>query len=80
MKDGNCITEAKLNNIIAPKKDLRFNFNHQIKKAIDICNSLTEAEKINQFKTIMIINVKQKQEIKNLKNTIAELKSIKNVI
>ena len=65
LKKGNSITEAKLNEFITPKKD--FKFNHQIKKAMDICNSLTKAEKLKQFKTIMIINVRQKEEIINLK-------------
>ena len=75
MKEGNSITEAKLNEIIAPKKDFEFKFNDEIKKAMDICNSLTKAEKLKQFKTIMIINVRQKEEIINLKKTITELKS-----
>ena len=79
LKEGNCITEASLNNIISTKKDFKFNFNHEIKKAIDICNSLTKAEKLSQFQTIMIINIKQKEEIKNLKNAISELKSKKIV-
>ena len=70
MKEGNSITEGKLNEILAPKKDLQFNLNHEIKKAIEISNSLTNAEKIKQFKTIMLINIKQKEEIRNLKNII----------
>ena len=61
------------------KKDLKFNFNHEIQKAIEMSNSLTNAEKIKQFKTIMVINIKQKEEIIKLKNTISELKSIKNI-
>ncbi len=73
LKEGNILTEAELNDIIAPKKDLQFNLNHQINKAMDLCNSLTEAEKLNQFKTIMIINVKQKDEIINLKNKLKNL-------
>ena len=68
-----------MNEIISPKKDLQFNFNHEIKKAIEISNSLTNAEKINQFKTIMLINIKQKEEIINLKHTISKLKFSKNI-
>ena len=79
LKEVNSLTEAKSNEIIAPKKDLQFNFNHKIKKAIEIYYSLTNAEKIKQFKTIMVINIKQKEEIINLKNTISKLKSIKNI-
>ena len=79
LMEGNSISEAKLNEIISPKKDLQFNFNHEIKKANEISNSLTNAEKIKQFKTIMLINIKQKEEIINLKNTISKLKSIKNI-
>ena len=79
MKEGNCISEAKLNEIIAPKKDLKFNFNHEIRKAIEMSNSLTNAEKIKQFKTIMIINIKQKEEIINLKHTISKLKFSNNI-
>ena len=45
---------------------------------MDICNSLSQAEKLSNFQTIMIINVKQKEEIKNLKKTISELKSKKS--
>ena len=77
LKEGNSITEAKLNEIIAPKKDLQFNFSHEIKKAIEISNSLTNAEKIKQFKTL--INIKQKEEIINLKKTISKLKFSKNI-
>ncbi|MAV64800.1 MAG: hypothetical protein CMG00_06390 [Candidatus Marinimicrobia bacterium] len=79
LKEGNCITEARLNNLITTKKDLQFDYNNEIKKAIDICNSLTQTEKLSHFQTIMIINVKQKEEIKNLKKTIFELKRIKSV-
>ena len=79
LKEGNCITESKLNNIIAAKKDLQFNYKNEIKKALDICKSLSQAEKLSHFQTIMIINIKQKEEIKNLKETISELKSIKSV-
>ena len=79
LKEGNSITEAKLNEIIAPKKDFEFKFNDEIKKAMYICNSLTNAEKLKQFKTIMIINVRQKEEIINLKKTISEIKSKNNV-
>ena len=46
---------------------------------MNICNSLTKAKKLNQFKTIMIINVKQKEEIINLRKTISELKSNNHV-
>ncbi len=81
MKEGNCITEAKLNNILTIKKDLQFNYNHEIKKAMDICNSLSQAKKISNFQTIMIINVMQKEEIRSLKKTISKLKkSIKSVV
>ena len=79
LKEGNSITEAKLNEIIAPKKDFEFKFNDEIKKAMYMCNSLTNAEKLKQFKTIMIINVRQKEEIINLKKTISELKSKNDV-
>ena len=58
---------------------MKFNFNKEIKKAMDICNSLTQAEKLSHFQTIMIINIRQKEEIKNLKKTISELKSKKSV-
>ena len=74
LKEGNSITEAKLNEIIAPKKDFENKFNDEIKKAMYICNSLTNAEKLKQFKTIMIINVRQKEEIINLKKNYLRIK------
>tara|TARA_A100001011_G_scaffold388510_1_gene468288 strand:+ start:269 stop:901 length:633 start_codon:yes stop_codon:yes gene_type:complete len=79
LEEGSCITEAKLNKIIATKKDLQFKYNNEIKKAMDICNSFSQAQKLSHFQTIMIINVRQKEEIKILKKTISELKSIKSV-
>ena len=79
MKERNSISETKLNEIISPKKDLQFNFNHEIKKANEISNSLTNDEKIKQFKTIMLINIKQKEEIIDFKNTVSKLKYNKKI-
>ena len=45
---------------------------------MDICKSLSQGQKLSHFQTIMIINVRQKEEIKTLKKTISELKSIKS--
>ena len=43
LKEESFITKAKLNNLISTKKDLEFNFNQEIKKALDICNSLSHS-------------------------------------
>ena len=58
---------------------MQFNFNHEIKKANEISNSLTNAQKIKQFKTIMLINIKQKEEIIDFKNTVSKLKYNKKI-
>ena len=42
---------------------------------MDICHSLSNAQKIRNFQNIMIINIKQKEEIINLKKTISDLKN-----
>ena len=41
---------------------------------MDICHSLTDAQKLRNFQNIMIINIKQKEEIIMLKNRIEEFK------
>jgi len=41
---------------------------------MDICHYLTDSQKQKNFQNLMIINVKQKEEILELKNTILELK------
>ena len=71
---GEIFTETDLKQFSSKKLKTNFNYNHQIKKAMDICHSLTDSQKIRNFQNIMIINVKQKEEILKLKNTISELK------
>ena len=45
---------------------------------MDICHTLTNSQKLRNFQSIMIINVKQKEEILYLKNSISELKKRRN--
>ena len=70
--DGEYFTEADLNNFSSKKQKNNFDYNHQINKAIDICHSFTDSQKLRNFQNIMIINVKQKDEIIILKNRISE--------
>ena len=76
--DGEIFTESDLTNFSYKKQTLNFDYNRQMKKAMDICHSLTDSQKLRSFQNIMIINVKQKEEILNLKNTISELKNRSN--
>ena len=76
--DGEIFTESDLKNFSSTKQTLNFDYNLQIKKAMDICHSLTDYQKLRNFQNIMIINVKQKEEILYLKNTISELKKNEN--
>ena len=77
--DGEIFTESDLTNYSSNKQTPNFDYNRQIKKAMDICHSLTDSQKIRNFQNIMIINVKQKEEILYLKNTISELKKIEKI-
>tara|TARA_X000000950_G_scaffold196587_1_gene236646 strand:- start:303 stop:938 length:636 start_codon:yes stop_codon:yes gene_type:complete len=72
--DGEIFTESDLKKFSSKKEITNFDYNHQIKKAMDICHSLTDSQKLRNFQNIMIINVKQKEEILILKKTISELK------
>ena len=72
--EGEIFTESDLTQFSSVKKQTNFECNHQIKKAMDICHSLTDAQKLRNFQNIMIINVKQKEEIIMLKNRIEDFK------
>ena len=72
--DGEIFTESDLKKFSSKKEITNFDYNHHIKKAMDICHSLTDSQKLRNFQNIMIINVKQKEEILILKKTISELK------
>ena len=72
---GEIFTESDLIKFSSEKQKLNFDYNQKIKKAMDICRSLSNAQKLRNFENIMIINIKQKEEIINLKKTISELKN-----
>ena len=74
--DGEIFTESDLTNFSSKKINFYFDYNRQIKKAMDISHSFTDSQKLRNFQNIMIINVKQKEEIIMLKNRIEELKKI----
>ena len=69
------MTESDLIKFSSKKQKLNFDYNKKIKKAMDICRSLYNFQKLWNFENIMIINIKQKEEIINLKKTISELKN-----
>lgn len=72
--NGEIFTESDLTKFSSEKQIDNFDYNRQVTKAMDICHSLSNAEKLRHFENIMIINIKQKEEIVNLKKTISELK------
>ena len=72
--EGEIFTESDLKQFSSVKQKTNFDYNHQIKKAMDICHSLTDAQKLRNFQNIMIINIKQKEEIIMLKNRIKDFK------
>ena len=72
--EGEIFTESDLIQFSGLKQKTNFDYNHQIKKAIDIFNPLTDAQKLRNFQNIMIINIKQKEEIIMLKNRIKDFK------
>ena len=72
--EGEIFTESDLNQFSSVKQKTNFDYNDQIKKAMDICHSLTDAQKLRNFQNIMIINIKQKEEILMLKNRIKDFK------
>ena len=72
---GEIFTESDLIKFSSKKQNPNFDYNQKIKKAMDICRSLSNAQKLRHFENIMIINIKQKEEIINLKKTISELKN-----
>ncbi len=72
--EGEIFTESDLTQFSSVKRKTNFDYNNQIKKAMDICHCLTDAQKLRNFKNIMIINIKQKEEIIMLKNRIKDLK------
>ena len=72
--EGEIFTESDLTQFSSVKQKTNFDYNHQIKKAMDICHSLTDAQKLRNFQNIMIINIKQKEEIIMLKNRIEDFK------
>ena len=72
--EGEIFTESDLTQFSSLKQKTNFDYNHQIKKAMDICHSLTDAQKLRNFQNIMIINIKQKEEIIMLKNRIEDFK------
>ena len=74
--NGEIFTESNLSKAFNKKVNSKFDYNQNIKKAMDICHALTDAEKIRYFQNIMIINIKQKEEIINLKKTISDYKNI----
>ena len=72
--EGEIFTESDLTQFSSVKQKTNFEYNHQIKKAMDICHSLTDAQKLRNFQNIMIIKIKQKEEIIMLKNRIEDFK------
>ena len=72
--EGEIFTESDLTQFSSVKQKTNFDYNDQIKKAMDICHSLTDAQKLRNFQNIMIINIKQKEEIIMLKNRIEDFK------
>ena len=72
--EGEIFTESDLTQFSSVKQKTNFDYNHEIKKAMDICHSLTDAQKLRNFQNIMIINIKQKEEIIMLKNRISDFK------
>ena len=72
--EGEIFTESDLTQFSSVKQNTNFDYNDQIKKAIDICHSLTDTQKLKNFQNIMIINIKQKEEIIMLKNRIEDFK------
>ena len=72
--EGEIFTESDLTQFSSLKQKTNFDYNHQIKKAMDICHALTDAQKLRNFQNIMIINIKQKEEIIMLKNRIEDFK------
>ena len=77
--EGEIFTESDLTQFSSVKQKTNFEYNHQIKKAMDICQSLTNAQKLRNFQNIMIINIKQKEEIIMLKNRIKDFKEIEEI-
>ena len=77
--EGEIFTESDLTQFSSLKQKTNFDFNQQIKKAMDICHSLTDAQKLRNFQNIMIINIKQKEEIIILKNRIKDFKEIEEI-
>ena len=77
--EGEIFTESDLTQFSSLKQKTNFDYNHQIKKAMDICHSLTDAQKLRNFQNIMIINIKQKEEIIMLKNRIKDFKEIEEI-
>ena len=77
--EGEIFTESDLTQFSSVKQKTNFDYNHQIKKAMDICHSLTDAQKLRNFQNIMIINIKQKEEIIMLKNRIKDFKEIEEI-
>ena len=73
--NGEIFTESDLSKAFDKKVNSKFDYNQNIKKAMDICHSLSNVQKIRNFQNIMIINIKQKEEIINLKKTISDLKN-----
>ena len=73
--NGEIFTESNLSKAFNKKVNSKFDYNQNIKKEMDICHSLINAQKIRNFQNIMIINIKQKEEIINLKKTISDLKN-----
>ena len=77
--EGEIFTESDLTQFSSSKQKTNFDYNYQIKKAMDICHSLTDAQKLRNFQNIMIINIKQKEEIIMLKNRIKDFKEIEEI-
>ena len=77
--EGEIFTESDLTQFSSVKQKTNFDYNDQIKKAMDICHSLTDAQKLRNFQNIMIINIKQKEEIIMLKNRIKDFKEIEEI-
>ena len=77
--EGEIFTESDLKQFSSVKQKTNFEYNDQIKKAMDICHSLTDAQKLRNFQNIMIINIKQKEEIIMLKNRIKDFKEIEEI-
>ncbi|MDC3164312.1 hypothetical protein OA610_01880 [Prochlorococcus sp. AH-716-F13] len=56
--EGEIFTEYDLKQFSYLKQETNFDFNDHIKKAMDICHSLNDSQKLRNFQNILIINIR----------------------